>query len=88
MATVSQALKETVQSMPHIGKVHFNKAGGHYFHVHEFGGKGKKYGFLKLEKTQVGKDANNRPIFKQKPVANPAAEVVETLSRDQILNAK
>lgn len=87
MATVSPVLKQAVKDLPHVKEVHFTGTGAHYFHVHAFGSKNKQYGHLKLERTQVGTDGNNRPIFKQKHAENPATEIVETLTRAQVLKA-
>ncbi len=87
MATVTKSLQNAVKDLKHVNKVFFNSAGGHYFHVHNF--EGKQYGFLKRDNVVVGQDPNTqRNIFKSKPVANPDAEVVATMTRKEVLNAK
>jgi hypothetical protein len=84
-------LRDTLINMPHINEVHFTKDGDHFFEVHELnfdksGKKGlttKKYGFLRTEivPVMIGNDKK----YKHVNVHTPESEVVETLSREEIL---
>lgn len=90
MAKISQELKETVATHPHIEEVHFAKSGAHYFHVHEYKGdkgdkkNGKKYGRLSLQAVHVGNEGD-RKIYKNRSVPVDAEEIVETIGREGIL---
>lgn len=91
---ISQDLRDTVEANPHIQEVHFTKKGEHFFNAHEFAdkkgggkGKGKIYGRLGVEAVHV-RNEGDRKIFKNDFVALPEFEIVETLSRDEILAAK
>lgn len=81
-------LKDTLRQYPHIEEVHFTDNGNHYFNKHEFidkgKGTGKYYGFLNTE-LRVYKVVGERKFFKNQSVPRGDAEIVETLSRNDVL---
>jgi hypothetical protein len=87
---ISDELKRTVGASKHISEVHFTASGEHFFNVHEHvekgkkPGAGKKYGRMKLEAVPSHVEGD-RQIFKQSSVPMEEFEIVETLSRDEIL---
>jgi hypothetical protein len=86
-------LQDTLVSCPHIAEVHFTKDGNHFLNKYELhditknGPKpsGKFYGHLKHDLV-VSKIVGERKFYKHASVAEPKTEIVETLSRDEILN--
>ena len=83
-----KALQHTLAVSPHIEQVHFTESGDHYFATHEFTPKGSKkvklYGKLKSEPV-LKKVQGTREIYKIEPVETPEAEIIETLTRAEIL---
>ena len=81
-------LQNTLNLCHHIQEVHFTANGDHYFHAHEFTQKGEKkptlYGRLKSEPV-LKKVQGTREIYKIEPVHTPEAEIIETVSREEIL---
>lgn len=88
---ISADLQKTVAANPHIEEVHFTANGEHFFNVHEHKEKGaktsKKYGRMALDVVPSHMDGT-RQIYKQASVPMPEYEIVETLSREDVLNAK
>lgn len=88
---ISEELKATIAAHPHIQDVHFTATGEHFFNTHEHKEKGAKaaktYGRLKLEAVHVGNEGD-RKIYKNQNVPVPETEIVETVSREDILKAK
>lgn len=89
-----KALQHTLKVSPHIQEVHFTATGEHYFGAEELTptdpkgkktGPAKKYGYLRTE-PQVSKIVGERKFFKHVSVATPEAEIVESLSRDEVLD--
>jgi hypothetical protein len=93
MAKISEELKQTVAAHPHISEVHFNRLGAHYFNVHEYEGNkddkrsGKKYGRFERQATHVSTEGT-RKIYQNKNVPVDSEEIVETMTREQILATK
>jgi hypothetical protein len=87
---ISDDLRKTVAANPHIKQVHFTESGDHFFHVHELKekgkGTGKYYGHLNFQPV-LQKVEGTRKIYKNGSVANPESEIVETLTRAQVLSA-
>ena len=82
-------LQNTLITHDHIEEVHFTKNGNHYFQAYDLldeNGKktGKRYGSLGFDYVNDPKSKENKS--KKINVANPAAEIVETLSREEALN--
>lgn len=77
-----EALQQTLRKCPALQEVHFTKTGDHYFEAHEH--EGKKYGHLNLEPRTFSQPDGAKY---QKLVHTSAvdAEIVETLSRDEVL---
>ena len=89
-------LQQTLAANSHIAEVHFTASGEHFFTAHELEARdekgkvikgGKKYGYLECE-PQLWKVQGERKIFKMQPKHTPDAEIVETLSREDILALK
>jgi hypothetical protein len=86
-------LRLTLELNENIEEVYFTKTGAHYFNKHELmderGKKtGKFYGWLKtVVKEIIVKDAQGKEkgVLKLVNTANPIAEIVETLQRDELL---
>jgi len=86
-------LRLTLELNENIEEVYFTRNGSHFFNKHELmSDKGKKtgkfYGWLKTEVTEVlVKDARgqSKPQLKLVNTANPVAEIVETLTREEVL---
>lgn len=79
---ISFDLYDTVEQSEHLSEVFFTKDNRHYFNRHELNG--KYYGFLKLEQVKTHA-VGDKQFFKMKPVANPETEIVETMTREEIL---
>lgn len=79
-------LQETLVIQPHIQEVHFTATGDHYLNTYELGkGKERKlYGRLNSQ-PEIVKEEGGRKIYKNISVHTPEAEIVETLTRDEIL---
>lgn len=89
-----KALQHTLNVCPHIQEVHFTAAGEHYFQVEELAdtdakgkkmGPTKKYGYLRTE-AKVSKIVGERKFYKHASVPTPEAEIVESLTRDEVLD--
>lgn len=86
-------LRLTLELNENIDEVHFTKTGAHFFNKHElFDERGKKtgkfYGWLKTQvKEIIVKDGQGKEkgVLKLVNIANPIAEIVETLTRDEVL---
>lgn len=86
-------LRLTLELNENIEQVHFTKSGAHFFNVHELANErgkktGKFYGWLKTEvKEIIVKDAQGKEkgVLKLVCIANPIAEIAETLTRDEVL---
>lgn len=86
-------LRATLEQGENLEQVHFTKTGAHYFNVHEYveqGGKktGRLFGFLHTKVVEVAtKDSrgNTKSTLKLVTVPNPKAEIVETLTREEVL---
>jgi hypothetical protein len=82
-------LQETLVNNDHIQNVHFAANGDHYFMKHELVKKGKQtdkfYGYLGLQYEPTAKDPK---LFKPVHVEIPKTEIVETLSREDVLKFK
>lgn len=84
-----QDLKDTLEICPHIEEVHFTAKGEHFFGAHKLEDKeskhnGKLYGRLKVEKVKY-KVVGEKVFFKNKSIHTPEAEIVETLSAEEVL---
>jgi len=83
-------LQETLIACPHIQEVHFTSKGLHYFNKYELDdedGNKRYFGYLNTS-LEVYKIVGERKYFKLKSIENPKTEIVETLSRKQILALK
>jgi|GEM_PF-3020537 hypothetical protein len=86
-------LRLTLEVNENIEEVYFTRSGAHYLNRHELmTDKGKKtgkfYGWLKTEVVEVlVKDARgqSKPTLKLVNTANPIAEIVVTMTRDELL---
>lgn len=86
-------LRLTLELNENIDEVYFTKTGAHFLNRHELiderGKKtGKFYGWLKTQvKEIIVKDAQGKEkgVLKLVCIANPIAEIVETLTRDEVL---
>lgn len=82
-------LKRTLVAHPHLEVVHFTVDGKYFFNTHELQEKGKKtaksYGFQRLVPT-VSKVVGERKFFKNKSVHTPEAEIVNSLTADEVLD--
>ena len=93
MAQITHELKSTVAAMPHIEEVHFAKNGEHFFNVHKYVGEkgdknsGKFYGRLDWKPVHVGNEGE-RKIYKSKATPIDELEIVESISREDILSAE
>lgn len=81
---VSFDLYETLEDNQHILEVYFTKDNNHFFNKHFF--QGKDYGFLKTE-AMLDHVVGEKRFYKTVQTPNPKAEIVATLSREQILSA-
>jgi len=77
------SLSATLKSSPHIQKIYFDKQGHHFFHAHEH--EGKKYSRVELERVITGY-RGNEAVIKTVGKAKPEYELVETVSREEILS--
>lgn len=89
-ASVSKALQETVREHLHIGRVHFDSKGNHYFNVHEHEVKNKEdkdlaglYGHIHIKNVV---DNNGRKLQISTP--NVSTKIVESVDREDILKAE
>lgn len=80
---ISDALRDTVATHPNIGEVHFTADGHHHF-VTPTEIKGKRYTRTQDVYSQVI-DPKSGVAAKKDTIGVPATEVVETLSREDIL---
>lgn len=81
---VSFDLWDTIDQSPHIEEVYFSRDNKHFFNKHELDG--KYYGFLKVQQVK-SHSVGDKQYFKLKKVANPATEIVETMTREEILDS-
>lgn len=88
-------LQATLREYPHIEEIHFTESGDHFFNVHELTevnkagkqvgkGTGKRYGRFKLEDFCY-KTVGERKFYKKVRVHTPETMIVETLTREQVL---
>lgn len=81
-------LKFTLRKCPHIEEVYFTQEGNHYFNKHDLPGakKGdtKAYGHLNVAPV-LYKVQGERKIYKMKSVDTPETEIVETLTREEVM---
>lgn len=86
-------LRLTLELNENIEEVYFTKTGAHFFNKYELvderGRKTKRFfGWLKTRvKEIIVKDAQGKEkgVLKLVDVENPATEIVETLTRDEVL---
>ena len=88
-------LQDTLKKNPHILEVHFTESGSHYFDKSELTdtgtvtgkGTGRYFGFLSTKVViRTDKVGNKRAV--NVSVENPEAEIVETLTREEVLGIK
>ena len=77
-----KALQATLRKCKHINTVYFTCTGDHYFDAHELGE--KKYGYLAMEPTLIDGPQNTK-LTKMKHVGVEDAEIVQELSREEVL---
>lgn len=80
---ISQELKDTVESHPHIEEVHFDKDGNHHFNVHKNPEDKKLYYRSTPVLTKVKVNEKTKTINKQ--TFSKEHAIVKTLSRENIL---
>lgn len=88
-------LQNTLKKCPHIQDVHFTENGSHYFDKHELTdtgndkgkGTGRFFGYLNT-KTVIRTDKMGNKRAVNVSVENPEAEIVETLTREEVLGMK
>ncbi len=88
MEKITQGLKHTLVTNPHIEQVHFDKFGNHHFHAHKHEKTGDLYTKIKSHtQTVAGVDANNRPYTKKEKVyeASPNDVIVKTMTSTEVL---
>lgn len=86
-------LRLTLELNEHIDEVYFTKTGAHFLNKYElFDERGKStkkfYGWMKTQvKEIIVKDAQGKEkgVLKLVNIANPATEIAETLTRDEVL---
>lgn len=89
---VSKSLQETVAANPHIDLVHFDTQGNHHFQVHEHKAEGKGADgsndglYARIQVTNLIDNKKNISKVVKTPIVS--LKIVETLDRDQILNAE
>jgi hypothetical protein len=88
-------LQTTIKKNEHINEVHFSENGDHYYDKHELTdtgndkgkGTGKYYGWLKTKSIiKTDNKGNKRSVMGS--VENPEAEIIETLTRQEVLEYK
>lgn len=79
---ITKELQETVATNEHIKEVHFTQDGHHHFNVHEH----EKKKYVQVFRDKVIDNKTGKKI--DRVVPNLKTAIVETISRDQVLDAK